>query len=381
MKKRILIAEDNFMVSKVLEKTLSDYSFEVVAVSNGLEALEELKKSKFDLLLTDIEMPEMNGLELIKTLKENHIFDEPILVISADEKDQSVITALTLGAEDYIVKPLNTQVLILRVQKALNIKQIDTKTVDIQHSIINKKMVGIVIPCYNEEERLRGEEFKSFVSQNSSYHICFVNDGSKDNTLHVLNELKKGNEDFISVFNCPKNGGKSEAVRQGILYLLKNYPFEYLGFLDADLSTDFNDYELLISSISTNQYVAVVGSRIQRVGAEINKESSRALISKIINKIIQSIIKMPFRDTQCGAKIFTRDISKKVFSKPFLSRWLFDVEIFIRLRTYLGINMASEKIIEVPLSRWIHMDGSKLSFKDSLKIFSELFRIKIYYRN
>jgi glycosyltransferase involved in cell wall biosynthesis len=64
--------------------------------------------------------------------------------------------------------------------------------------------------------------------------LCFVNDGSKDNTLAVLQELSKGNEDRISVYNCEKNGGKAEAVRLGMWHLAKGSPFNCIGFLDAD---------------------------------------------------------------------------------------------------------------------------------------------------
>jgi glycosyltransferase involved in cell wall biosynthesis len=80
----------------------------------------------------------------------------------------------------------------------------------------------VVIPCYNEEDRLLSEEFRDFVHSNLGYHLCFVNDGSKDNTLKVLKELALGNEDRISIYDCEKNGGKAEAVRLGMFHLAKD---------------------------------------------------------------------------------------------------------------------------------------------------------------
>ncbi len=88
---------------------------------------------------------------------------------------------------------------------------------------------------------------------------------------------------------------------------------------------------------------------------------------------------MPFKDTQCGAKLFTTSICKDVFDKPFISRWLFDVEILIRIRKKMGLTQSYNLICEMPLKKWIHKDMSKLKFSDSIKIFSELLRIKLKY--
>ncbi|MBP2834301.1 glycosyltransferase, partial [Aquimarina sp. U1-2] len=120
--------------------------------------------------------------------------------------------------------------------------------------MLQKRCVGVVIPCYNEEERLLSKEFIDFVNSNLGYHLCFVNDGSTDNTLEVLNNLQKGRETNISVYNCEKNGGKAEAVRQGVLHLAKDAQLDYIGYLDADLSTDFRDFDDLVKTIETSDF-------------------------------------------------------------------------------------------------------------------------------
>lgn len=237
-----------------------------------------------------------------------------------------------------------------------------------------------MIPCYNEETRLLSDEFKTFVYSNLGYHLCFVNDGSKDNTLEVLKKLQLGHEDHISIYDCEKNGGKAEAVRLGMLHLAKQDQFNYIGFLDADLSTDFTDFTDLVSEISDSKYKIVSGSRMARMGADINKESSRAIISKMINFIIRKTIGMDFNDTQCGAKIMTRDVVEKTFQTKFLTKWLFDVEIFMRMKAIYGDNETKAMVSEMPLKRWIHVDGSKLSFKDSLKIVFQIGQIAVHYR-
>nr|WP_309597474.1 glycosyltransferase family 2 protein [Flavobacterium davisii] len=243
-----------------------------------------------------------------------------------------------------------------------------------------EKVIGVVIPCYNEEKRLLSTEFKSFIKTNLGYHLCFVNDGSTDNTLKVLNELCEGNLNNMSVYNCSKNGGKAEAVRLGMLHLASLNQFDFIGFLDADLSTDFTDFHKLVDTIKGSEYKIVSGSRIDRMGAEITKESARKIISMTINFIIRKTLGMEFKDTQCGAKVMIPEIIEKTFQKKFITKWLFDVEIFMRMKKIYGSENAQKIICEVPLKRWVHVDGSKLSFKDSFKIVFQLGKIAFYYR-
>ncbi|MBT8297414.1 MAG: transcriptional regulator, partial [Maribacter sp.] len=156
---------------------------------------------------------------------------------------------------------------------------------------------------------------------------------------------------------------------------------DYIGYLDADLSTDFKDFDELVQTLENSDFKIVSGSRISRMGADITKESARKIISMTINFIIQKILGMPFKDTQCGAKIMDREIVTLMFNKRFTTRWLFDVEIFMRMRKYYGKEKALGFICEQPLKRWIHADGSKLSMKDSITIIGQLARIAVQYNS
>ena len=89
---------------------------------------------------------------------------------------------------------------------------------------------------------------------------------------------------------------------------------------------------------------------------------------------------MNFKDTQCGAKIFHKDVINLAFDKKFITKWLFDVEIFMRMRRHFGLDTARAMMCEKPLKRWIHADGSKLSMKDSIKIIGQLGQIAWSYR-
>ena len=154
---------------------------------------------------------------------------------------------------------------------------------------------------------------------------------------------------------------------------------DYIGFLDADLSTDLRDFDDLVNTIQNSDYKIVSGSRISRMGANITKESARKIISQTINYIIRKILSMDFKDTQCGAKIFHRDVIEISFKDKFVSKWIFDVEIFRRVTLHYGLAKARQMLCEQPLKRWIHADGSKLSMRDSVKIIFQLGQIAWYY--
>ena len=300
--------------------------------------------------------------------------------MSGNTDESIILNSFMLGIDDYMKKPVSLDEMTARIKRIVGSPNIQVNGLPKASArMLQKNCVGVVIPCYNEEDRLSSELFRNFAFENLGYHLCFVNDGSTDNTLEVLEELRKGNESNISIYNCDKNGGKAEAVRQGIQYLMQDEQFDYVGYLDADLSTDFRDFDDLVKTMETSKFKIVSGSRISRMGADITKESARKIISKTINIIIQKILGMPFKDTQCGAKVMNREIAATMFEKKFITKWLFDVEIFMRMRKHYGKKEATNMICEQPLKRWIHADGSKLSMKDSIKIVGQLAKIAVVY--
>src|SRR5262245_52958150 len=129
---------------------------------------------------------------------------------------------------------------------------------------------GIVVPCYNEVARLSVNDFLKFLRENPDYFICFVNDGSKDDTAAVLNELENTLHGQINVLNLEQNSGKAEAVRRGMEVLLGKNDISALGFLDADLSTPLSEFHKLKEQLKNNDKLqAVCGSRVRRMGAYV----------------------------------------------------------------------------------------------------------------
>ncbi|MFC4094303.1 response regulator [Euzebyella saccharophila] len=378
---KILAIDDQQLILMSVKKRLTEIGYQVEVANNGEKGIELFDALEPDLVLVDINMPGMSGLGVVQHIRQTKKSQTPIIIMSGNTDEKVIVDGFDLGINDYMKKPVSLDEMSARIKRIIGAPEITGNSkVSTDTQMLQKHCVGVVIPCYNEEERLSGEEFKKFAHQNLGYHLCFVNDGSTDNTLGVLQELQKENPSNISVYNCEKNGGKAEAVRQGVLHMVKDEQLDYIGYLDADLSTDFRDFDDLVKTLENSNFKIVSGSRISRMGANITKESARKIISMTINMIIQKILGMPFKDTQCGAKIMDREIVTQMFQKKFVTKWLFDVEIFMRMRRYYGKDEAKRLICEQPLKRWIHADGSKLSMKDSVKIVGQLAQIAIKYR-
>ncbi|WP_296705095.1 glycosyltransferase [Algoriphagus sp.] len=268
----------------------------------------------------------------------------------------------------------------LQIQKQENgISQLLKSTLNYDPEI--QHQYAIIIPCYNEEKRFAFQEFKTFALEHPEVLLCLVNDGSKDRTLAVLRGIQTESPNNIVVFDMPQNGGKSEAVRQGMLFVHKNYDSKLIGFLDADLATHPEEWLLMAKYKEAHpKFGAIVGSRIQRLGAEINRDDSRSLASTVIKKIIKSILKANFQDTQCGAKIFQRNLIPFLFKTQFKTPWLFDVEIFLRLQEKFGKTTLQKGVLEYPLLQWSEIGDSRLKLKDTIKIPLQLLGLYYHYQ-
>ncbi|NDP28644.1 MAG: glycosyltransferase [Flavobacterium sp.] len=238
---------------------------------------------------------------------------------------------------------------------------------------------SIVIPCYNEEKGISNHEYSNFLDSNPQAFICFVNDGSKDNTVGVLNVLREKHPTQIHILSLEKNSGKAEAVRAGIKYCNSQFQHQYIGYLDADLATTLEEF-IALRNYLQGEIVFSFGSRIRKIGSTIKRENSRFLIGRIVATFISNILDIKVYDTQCGSKLFTKEISEKLFEKEFISRWLFDVEIFYRMILLFGREKAIKKMLEIPLNLWVEKGDSKVKFTYGFKLWFDLYKISREYK-
>ncbi|KAA1243291.1 glycosyltransferase [Aquimarina sp. RZ0] len=244
------------------------------------------------------------------------------------------------------------------------------------------KKTGIIVPCYNEYYRLEKEKFCNFLNKNANYHLCFVNDGSTDKTLEMLQELKKRNHQKISVIDLEVNQGKATAVQTGANYLNSLSYIDNIAFLDADLSTSLEELDNLVQKLNSDDKLTMVfGSRKAENANQIERSPVRKFLSNFVGFFIQFILQLPIKDTQCGAKVFKKEIIENIYHKRFISRWLFDIEIFLRLKKHIGLKDLLHSISEEPLDSWIEVEGSKITLKDSFLIPFNLILIWANYFN
>jgi glycosyltransferase involved in cell wall biosynthesis len=239
--------------------------------------------------------------------------------------------------------------------------------------------VCVVIPCFNEEHRLRGADILAFLDTRPDAGVCLVNDGSRDHTLGVLEQLRRERPAQILVRDLAKNGGKAEAVRQGVRHAAAHCAAPFLGFWDADLSTPLAEVDRLLEAFARDSRCQLaLGSRVKRLGSRIDRRTSRHVLGRIFAAFASATLGLSVYDSQCGAKLFRREVVEVLFAEPFVTRWLFDLEMLMRLRNRVG-REAMEATTEVPLREWREVGGSKLSLADMAAVPIELLKIRARY--
>ena len=239
--------------------------------------------------------------------------------------------------------------------------------------------VTIVIPCYNEEARFPLTRFLAFAGAHPEIRFLLVNDGSRDETLSVLNRATQAAPSQVEVLDQPFNRGKGEAVRAGILAALEHPGCEAVGFWDADLATPLEQIKDLTDVLQGDPKLAMVfGARVKLLGRNIERRPIRHYLGRVFATVVSLALRLPIYDTQCGAKVFrVSEETRELFGEPFTSRWVFDVEILARFIRRRGFQMTSVQraIYEYPLPCWRDVAGSQVRPRDFLRAFWDVVRI------
>lgn len=245
--------------------------------------------------------------------------------------------------------------------------------------------ITIVVPCYNEADRLTAvaSEFIEYSSANPAVKFLFVDDGSKDETLIVLERLCQELGGSGLLVPLEKNGGKALAVRAGMKRGVDIFEPTYIGFWDADLATPLGEISEFVKILdSSPQTLLVTGCRLGSLGRQIVRTPFRHYAGRFLATLIAVTLGLPVYDSQCGAKLFrVTDQFDELWAQEFCSNWLFDVEILARLAARSGImkNRDSRVVYEQPLGAWSDVPGSKVKPQDFLIALVELYKIRRRY--
>ena len=245
---------------------------------------------------------------------------------------------------------------------------------------MQKKTLAIVIPCYNEANRLPVMSYKSFLNKTRDVSIFFINDGSSDETGHLIHEMVMEFNEQVHLISLNKNKGKGNAVFEGFHFVLNNHDFKKIAYLDADLATSLEECYQLTNYVE-GKITLAFGSRILKIDNNIKRKWYRFFFGRLVATAISKSLKLSLYDSQCGCKIFDPSLADKIFVEPFLSKWLFDVEIFFRAIEVYGRKNIKEHIKEVPLNEWVDTPDSRVSPWYFFRLWLDLYKISKTYKN
>ena len=155
----ILVCEDDFAIKTMISTKLKQENYSVHTAQNGQEALNLMEKQQIDLVISDIMMPEMDGYEFVQTLRETkHTL--PILMITAKSQLESLEAAFKLGVDDYMVKPLRLEELVLRVKALLRRSQLEAeKVLTFTHTRLDYNALTMTDLTTGEQVQIPPKEF------------------------------------------------------------------------------------------------------------------------------------------------------------------------------------------------------------------------------
>ena len=228
-------------------------------------------------------------------------------------------------------------------------------------------LVTLVIPASNEEMRLPGflATVLAYMDAQPGMEVLVVDDGSRDRTAEIVGELA-ARDPRVRLARQTPNQGKGAAVRRGILEAAGRYVL----FADADGATPIAELDRFRPLMASDQEI-VIGSR-KRPGPGVHRERQglRSLMGSVFYGVVNLFAVPGIRDTQCGFKLFRRDVARALFPRVSEKGWAFDVEVL-----YLA-QLVGFRVHEVGVN-WKEVEGSKVSpLKDAIKMFAAVFRIR-----
>ncbi len=148
--------------------------------------------------------------------------------------------------------------------------------------------IGIIIPCHNEEGQINTNAFRKCLLNCRDLHLCFVNNGSHDKTLEILHNFKSEFEDRIAVINMKKTQSKSLVIRVGARYYYSIPSIKYVGYLDENLSNDYENFDIMFKKVKQNRKIAMIFGDLNREGINLFQKliSLMFFFLKSSNKII-----------------------------------------------------------------------------------------------
>ena len=226
------------------------------------------------------------------------------------------------------------------------------------------RSLSIIIPSYNEERRLPAtlQTVLDYLKRRplDFMEVLVVDDGSRDGTAELVEETHRRTP-CVHLVQNPGNRGKGYAVRHG----MRESRGEWVLFSDADLSTPIEELEKLWAQIQEHNADGAIGSRaLDRKLVGRHQSWPRELAGRTFNLVMRAVTGLPYKDTQCGFKLFRRELIDVIVPRQQIERFGFDVEILFIAKKH------GYRVVEVPV-RWYNAEGTKVSLWSGISAFAD----------
>ena len=226
--------------------------------------------------------------------------------------------------------------------------------------------LSIIIPAYNEEKRIEktAEDYIKYFKK-YDYELIIIPNGCKDKTEDIVKKLSKKNKQ-IKYKIIKEAVGKGGAIKEGF----RIAQGKLIGFVDADNSTKPREFEDLIKNIG--KYDCIIASRyIKGAVVKPKQKITRIIASRAFNLMVRILFGLRVYDTQCGAKLFKKEVIKKILPKLDITKWAFDVDLLLQVKKQ------KYKIKEYP-TKWEDSLGSQLKIHKAIpEMFLSLTRLRL----
>ena len=218
MNKKILLSEDEKDLAKALSTILKYSNYDVTVTHNGQEAVNKTREDSYDLIIMDVMMPVMNGIDALKEMRKNGI-KTPIIMLTAKSQINDKVEGLDSGANDYLTKPFETKELLARIRALTRVDEVNKMSFEVGNIIFNSESSEI---------------------SNNRTTLCLNNEESEIMQILVKNQERVISQNEIGKKVWPEREEYNEVVNMYISYLQ-----EKLGALDANVKiSGDNEYKL-----------------------------------------------------------------------------------------------------------------------------------------
>ena len=221
--KKILLVEDNETIVMGLKYSLEQENFLVISVLNIENAKNILKQEKVDLILLDVTLPDGNGFELCKYIKQN--LDIPVIFLTAQDEETSVVIGLDLGADDYIIKPFRTRELISRINSVLRRWDKNSETINIiKYKNIKIDTSSAKVYKDNQEIVLTSLEYKILLMLFSNQNRLITREELLDKIWDIAGNFVNDNTLTVYIKRIRKKLGDDSIIKtvRGLGYKIED---------------------------------------------------------------------------------------------------------------------------------------------------------------